>query len=781
MKVRNRWQKSGICKKAAICFLAACLFLTACSGSGSQSQAGLPENDTETLSDRWKQGFATSGQNSPLDLSDAKALYHTVHRASTATDQPDIDFSDWRKSEAYSDGEMFSLQSYRTEDGWDHYLQRYDITGETPSPAVQVFQEEALQGHFDRLCFLGENELAGLFVSEGQEGDPQEIRVLTFDKEGKETSRILLDYTYQEIASGPMMSFMNFLCDENYFYLINCYEGGLLVFDREGKEIRRDMPDPSNGRYYTAACSAPDGSVIASRVDLDNKRTELFLLQGKKEERLGEIPDISQRIFAFDEHGFFYYLTDSWLMRWDTATGEQTPLLDCALEGVNPTFLAALTFSVNGRVLLHSWNNEKLEILTCSEEEPEQGESSLSLAVVEEYPGLYFRSLPADYSKNHPDNPIELETYEGDFETYHTRLMADILNGGGPDILLLSTEDVRNLYENDALLDLTEYMDPELKNEIFPSVLQKGMIDGKLIGLDTSIQGTAMLASNAAWEGDSWTIEDIIRLVDEKKPKDLFAYNNWGTIENSPDYLLYFFLSDFLDRTPFLNLEAGTCDFENETFIRFLEICKEYGEKPALQEDQIYEELKTGECLATCVSVFDIGMFSEGMKPLEKTCHPVGYPGQDGYGSTGSYRLLVINANTKNLERSLEFLWDLLSLEEQQKLLDGTSVREDVIRASVKEKGTAPGLTDHAGYVASSLQGFAPGSYKLLETKEDGSSFVEEFITVLKGLELGDGRVNAVYSIVEEEAEPFFEGSKSAEEAAKIIQNRIQLYLDESK
>ena len=63
--------------------------------------------------------------------------------------------------------------------------------------------------------------------------------------------------------------------------------------------------------HYLAALAV---FCLASRVDLDNKRTELFLLQGKKEERLGEIPDISQRIFAFDEHGFFYYLTGSRLL-----------------------------------------------------------------------------------------------------------------------------------------------------------------------------------------------------------------------------------------------------------------------------------------------------------------------------------------------------------------------------------------------------------------------------------------------------------------------------------
>ena len=40
---------------------------------------------------------------------------------------------------------------------------------------------------------------------------------------------------------------------------------------------------------------------------------------------------------------------------------------------------------------------------------------------------------------------------------------------------------------------------------------------------------------------------------------------------------------------------------------------------------------------------------------------------------------------------------------------------------------------------------------------------------------------NPIRDIVEEETKPFFDGDKTAEEVAKIIDNRVQLYLDETK
>lgn len=775
----NKKRNRNFCKGIILWLLAGCLLLGACGGAGNPGGAGSSQEGQSAPSDSWKKGFAGNGQDLSQKLAGAKAPYHKVSSVSVTLKERESSVKDRREAAAFSDQESFFLMSDLAEDGWRYFLQRCDFESGSLSFDGQVLAEEELQGHFDRLCIAGENELYAVFVSEDGEGNPEEIRVYTLDGEGKKTACITLDYLYQEMSSGPMMAFPNFFFDGNYFYLLNCYEGGLLVFDKEGKEVRRDMPDPSSGRYYAGSCAAPDGSVIASRVNLENQKTELVLLTGEKETHLGEISGTLSGRTAMAEDGSFYYFRGDWLIRWDTASGEQTPLFNCTTEGVDPIFLAALTFSDNGRVLLHSWGadgDNGLEILTCSEEEVQQDESKLSFAVVDDYPSLYYSALPVEYTKRHPDNPVEMDTYEGEYEAYRTRLMADILNGGGPDILLLDKEDMRNLYENDALLDLTEYLDPELKEKIFPSALARGVLDGKLIGVDPAMQGQAILASNAAWEGDSWTIEDIVRLADEKKPRLLYGHVDVdGTVPNSPEYMLYAFLSNFPEKTSFLDLETGTCDFENETFIRFLELCKEYGEKPPLDAEQLYEALQTGECLATAVSLYDMAWFSREMKPLEKSCHLVGAPGQEGYGVISAYNFIVINANSKNKEKALQFLWDMLSPEEQIKLKDGNSVREDVIRDCVKERGSAPGLESNAGYSKGG------GTYQLLDVKEDGSSFLEEFVAAVSNLEPWDERGQLIYDMIEDEADLYFGGSRTAAETAKVIQNRVKLYLDENK
>ena len=42
-------------------------------------------------------------------------------------------------------------------------------------------------------------------------------------------------------------------------------------------------------------------------------------------------------------------------------------------------------------------------------------------------------------------------------------------------------------------------------------------------------------------------------------------------------------------------------------------------------------------------------------------------------------------------------------------------------------------------------------------------------------------RTRPILTIIQEEAENYFNGSKSAEEVSKIVNNRVQLYLNERK
>ena len=63
--------------------------------------------------------------------------------------------------------------------------------------------------------------------------------------------------------------------------------------------------------------------------------------------------------------------------------------------------------------------------------------------------------------------------------------------------------------------------------------------------------------------------------------------------------------------------------------------------------------------------------------------------------------------------------------------------------------------------------------------KKDGTSYKNEYMDFLKSCKSGNNAYGEVISIIQEEAEPYFLNQKSAEEVQKLIQNRVNLYLNE--
>ena len=66
-----------------------------------------------------------------------------------------------------------------------------------------------------------------------------------------------------------------------------------------------------------------------------------------------------------------------------------------------------------------------------------------------------------------------------------------------------------------------------------------------------------------------------------------------------------------------------------------------------------------------------------------------------------------------------------------------------------------------------------------LEGKEDGSSYVKEYIELAESCIPPKDEYEQIDSIVIEEVQAFFNGQKSAKQVADIIQSRVTLFLEE--
>lgn len=129
----------------------------------------------------------------------------------------------------------------------------------------------------------------------------------------------------------------------------------------------------------------------------------------------------------------------------------------------------------------------------------------------------------------------------------------------------------------------------------------------------------------------------------------------------------------------------------------------------------------------------------------------IGYPSESGTGHyLTSKGMLVVNRNCKSKEAVQEYLENILS-KKIQKLLNDSSIplRNDM-----------------------ELNDFEH------EKEYDAYLYVEEIISKCIPY---DSRYDIIKSFIVEEIEPYYYGERTAQETAKIINNRVQLYLDERK
>lgn len=288
-----------------------------------------------------------------------------------------------------------------------------------------------------------------------------------------------------------------------------------------------------------------------------------------------------------------------------------------------------------------------------------------------------------------------------------------------------------------------------------------------------------MFTGNKTWKADSWTISEFTNLLQERDHWDWPVSFNSGRIGY---YTLFWmmFCND-LSHSPFLNLEQGKCYFDSQEFIDILNLCKKYGQ-PSTEtrsRDERSRMLREGECLAEICILYDgFQGFSSTMLAYGDSCHIIGFPGEDGSSSfveNYSQGYLAVNINAEHKDEIKDYLNFLLSYEKQYEVY-GSSVRLDVIRDSIVTidyYGGEKGLGQRTAVEPN-------GPIRDIPLKPDGTSFLEEYLEFVQNCKPDPARIPQLPEIIGAELQSCFEGGKSAEDAAATIQNRMQLYLDET-
>lgn len=620
-----------------------------------------------------------------------------------------------------------------------------------------------------------EQEYLSLYVFDG-ETRKMEKQEFTLQIHGRENSCV----QSMDVRDGGQMSF-RMRDGEGDFLVITDMEGNIVSWqesfpDQEVYPWNADMLH----RYANRAYDTGDGTVILSRCREQENVTDLFLYNAENGEEtpLAVFDGELVRSLCMDGGDTMYYTTLESINRWDKGSNTRTKLMELHGNGLSSSPVSNnLLVNSQGEVLICELEGDIPCVFVLSGEES-QKEDKLRITYLTPL-GSDSLARPARvFFQTHPELKLVQERCEDESDrlTVRNRVLLEMAAGQGPELMWVREEDMYVLQEKGLLMDMSELIPDDIQEQIWPSVIQSGTVDGQLVGIKLYVLYDMLFVSNALWEGDSWTLEDILGIMESREDWDTAFMHAWEVF--GPYELLSEVLLTDLDGSEFLDMEQGYCNFDSPEFIRLMEICKKYGQTQPTEQDTEEQArlLREGDGIvwAGCLGS-GIRSFSYYMNMFNDSAHIVGFPTREGGKNyiTADNTYLVVNAGAEHIEEIKELLAYLLSYEQQFDDSD-ESVRRDVISNCIRYDE----YRNESVLIVSAKEDV----FMKLDVKPDGSSWLEEYLELIENCEPAPRwRYTPVGMILSEELQPYFAGDKSAQETANIIQSRVSLYLAETR
>ncbi len=390
-----------------------------------------------------------------------------------------------------------------------------------------------------------------------------------------------------------------------------------------------------------------------------------------------------------------------------------------------------------------------------------------------------------DFNKSSDKYHISVKEYgEEDYQTGLSQFNADLTTQNCPDIIGLTALDFSQYASKGVLEDLYPYMEKSgiHKEDYLENIMKAYEQDGGLYGIASQFYITSTMAKTSlVGEESGWTLSEMLDFVEQHNPENIFMYGNRSNIFR---FCIYNNIDEFID------WETGKCSFDGEEFIRTLEFAAKFPEEANYDQEMGVSESLRSEKVLLMENTVDSVQEYQMMNGLfgEKVTY-IGYPNSERQGnllqpSGGS---VGISSKSKNKEGAWEFISSVISEEYQNGLVEdghgwGFPIRKSALEKQFEEDMTPEYYENEEGEqveTSKTTWGYDDFQMEIMAATQEEVDAVKALITSADRL---SGNVDEqLANIISEEAEPFFKGQKSAADAAGVIQNRIQIYVNENR
>lgn len=359
--------------------------------------------------------------------------------------------------------------------------------------------------------------------------------------------------------------------------------------------------------------------------------------------------------------------------------------------------------------------------------------------------------LVAAFNRDNDIYQIKMERFQGDVDVKQERLKMELVAGKGPDIMTFSAiPDAPLLLENGCFMELSELMrKSNMKDDLYFPAYKALKVGEKVYAISPDVDVLGKAIRKDLVENEE--IPDIDGLL-----KKLLDYQQNAIFENAyqdgAGMLQYFFLAGTENLFGMIDWEKKECDFSGELFSQMLDVIKKYaqnatkGYEPIVRTKLMYTSLYPGEEI----------LMNEGWVTMDYYFDDGNYPLYNW-----SMNTMLINSNTHNLEGAWAFLSYTMTKTGQS--IVGNPVSIEAYDIKYKELLEKQGeITEPISYyplteqsIAEMKHIFASGRYSPIKTMQ-------------------------IINMITEETEAYFQDTKPKETVIDAIQNRVQLYLEET-
>lgn len=610
------------------------------------------------------------------------------------------------------------------------------------------------------------------------------------------------------LQEDDMYGYLDNMCADALGRLYATSNDKIRLFDENGNyvgDVQTDswinsMGQGKDGKMYASYYDnvSTDGSYILAEIDFVGKKLGASYKNFYGGNTNTLIPGIEKDFLVQDGTKVYEY---------EMASQTSTELFNWVDCDINGSYVNNMSVTDDGKiiVLMDDWNTGKSEMAFLTKTKSDTLPEKQILTLGSLYDNQDVQAAVVAFNKSNDKYRIKIKTYmdmnnysEDAYKDAVTRLNNDIISGTNcPDILDMSQISVTQMAAKGVFEDLTPYLEASSvlnKEDYFENVLEGFTYENALVTIPKTFSLQTVMGRTAdVGEKEGWTLSDMIALSEKHPEAALFDYADKLTM------MMYCFS---YNEDAFIDWESGECKFESEEFKQLLEFVNKFPDEFDWESDDrsTPEKIADGDVLlnTTYISSYDelqynIAYFNGD--PV--TC--IGFPnlnGESGCMMTVS-ECYGMSSKSANKEAAWEFIEGILSEETGDRHYWGfpsrkselEKMREEVTKVEylldengemvLDENGEPIEVGGSSGGSISIGSGGGGWSYTYHQTTEEEADLVDKLIDIAMPANYNGNQ--EVLTIIQEEAEAYYQGQKSVDDVAKVIQSRIQLYVNENQ